>query len=276
MRATIRSRARGVTLIELLVVLMILSIVLTAAVRTWDVTLERGRAVTTSRKLDQLVTAIGGDPDYIVAGQRADFGFVGDIGRLPNSLRELVVSPPGATLWRGPYLRSTFSESFDAFRIDGWGDTIIYGYEAYGNNHDSLFVRSYGGRGFVDKTRWQTVSLPYSYDALMTNQIDGNIVDVRGNAPRDPAAIQKLKVILIKPFEGNPDSSVFYTGTQAASFVFPGIAQGTMRLVAMYIDLSHVPPGETVATTMQNVPVYPGIGAHSVMMRLPLDWDHLP
>ena len=50
------SRQRGVTLLELLVVLMILSIVLTAAVRTWDVTLERGRTETTARKLSQLVT----------------------------------------------------------------------------------------------------------------------------------------------------------------------------------------------------------------------------
>ena len=274
MLTTIRGRARGVTLIELLVVLMILSIVLTAAVRTWDVTLERGRAQTTSRKLDQLVTAIGGDPDYIVAGQRADFGFVGDMGRLPNNLRELVVSPSGATLWRGPYLRSTFNESYDAFRIDGWGDTIIYGYEAYGNNHDSLFVRSYGGRGFADKTRWQTVSLPYSYDALMTNQIDGNIVDVRGNAPTDPAAISWLKVILVKSYEGNPDSSVFYTGTQAVNFKFPNIAQGTYRLVAYWVR-SDTTPYETLKT-MQDVPVYPGVGAHSVMMRLPLDWDHLP
>lgn len=273
MLATIRGRARGVTLIELLVVLMILSIVLTAAVRTWDVTLERGRAQTTSRKLDQLVMAIGGDPNYVVAGQRADFGFVGDVGRLPYNLRELVVSPSGATLWRGPYLRSTFNESFDAFRIDGWGDTIIYGYELYEQNRDSLWVRSNGGRGFVDKTRWQTVFLPYSYDALTGNQIDGHIVDVHGNSPTDAGAIQKLKVILIKPSDGTLDSSAYYTGAQAASFLFPGNVQGMKRLEAMYVNFDTF-PAETVQTT-QSVPVYPGIGAHGVIMRLPLDWDHL-
>jgi len=102
---------RGVTLLELLVVLMILSIVLTAAVKTWDVTLERGRAQTTASKLTQLVNVIVGDPDYIVAGQRADFGFVGDMGRVPDSLSELVKAPAGSTTWRGPYIHSTFNQS---------------------------------------------------------------------------------------------------------------------------------------------------------------------
>ncbi|MBM3323264.1 prepilin-type N-terminal cleavage/methylation domain-containing protein, partial [candidate division WOR-3 bacterium] len=36
-------RRAGMTLLELLVVLMVLSLILTAAVKAWDVTLERGR-----------------------------------------------------------------------------------------------------------------------------------------------------------------------------------------------------------------------------------------
>ena len=141
-------RPSGVTLLELLVVLMILSIILTAAVKTWDVTLERGRAETTSRKLNQLVSVIVGDPDYIVAGRRADFGFVGDMGRLPDNLGELVVappaSPPESSCWRGPYIRSTFNESSDGYRMDGWGDAIVYGRDSFASN-ESLFVRSTGG-----------------------------------------------------------------------------------------------------------------------------------
>ncbi len=85
--------SKGVTLIELLVVLMILSLILTAAVRTWDVTLERGRFEQTRQKLDKLAKAIIGDPDYIVGGVRVDFGFVGDMGTLPRTLNDLVTSP---------------------------------------------------------------------------------------------------------------------------------------------------------------------------------------
>jgi len=277
MRTTDRCRPRGVTLLELLVVLMILSIVLTAAVKTWDVTLERGRAQTTASKLNQLVSVIVGDPDYIVAGQRADFGFVGDEGRLPNSLRELVVRPPGDSVWRGPYIRSTFNQSADGYRIDGWGDTIIYGRETY-NHNDSLFVRSYGGRGVADRSRWQTLNFPYTYNDLLGNEVRGRIVDVRGDPPpawtpppsRPDSIVSGLVVTLQKPSAGQ-DTFLQYTGVQAANFVFLGVPQGTRRLVAMFINVYKI-PNETLLVT-QAVPVYPHVGARDIIMRVPWDWD---
>ena len=270
MLITIRGRARGVTLLELLVVLMILSIILTAAVKTWDVTLERGRAETTSRKLHQLVSVIVGDPEYIVAGHRADFGFVGDIGRLPNNLEELMVFPVGdSSRWRGPYLRATFNESPDGFRIDGWGDTIIY-------NKESLFVRSYGGRGNVDKTRWQTVFLPYSLNDLTNNTLDGQIVDVRGALPPADSAriITGLKVTLYYPFEGKLKAWEQFGADVAQHFTYVGIPQGTHRLVCTYTNVYSVPTKTTMATA--DVTVYPGLGAHDVTLRLNVDWNTEP
>jgi prepilin-type N-terminal cleavage/methylation domain-containing protein len=272
MLTAIRGRARGVTLLELLVVLMILSIILTAAVKTWDVTLERGRAETTSRKLNQLVSVIVGDRDYIVAGQRADFGFVGDIGRLPNNLQELVVSPlispPESSRWRGPYLRPTFNESPDGFRIDGWGDTIIY-------NPDSLFLRSLGGRGLVDVTRWQTVYLPYDRNDLTGNTVDGQIVDVRGMAPPDSDRIMAgLTLTLYYPYEGKlmgHPLNGFNKQLRNGVFTFYPLPQGTFRLVAMYVDYNQHPADTTLTTA--DVTVYPAIGAHDIRMRLNLDWN---
>ena len=276
MSTNVHCRARGVTLLELLVVLMILSIVLTAAVRTWDVTLERGRAQTTVSKLNQLVTVIVGDPDYIVAGQRADFGFVGDEGRVPDSLAELVVRPPGDSVWRGPYVRSTFNQSSSGFQTDGWGQTIVYGRQAYGS-YDSLFVRSYGGRGVADPSRWQTVHSPYTYDALTNNTVDGLVVDVRGKSPaevsdtfRRSAIISNLKVTLYWPKDGKLDS-LDQPGAAAPKFTFPGIPQGTHRIVATYVNFNHLMRGTFTAT--QDVPVYPGLGAHNITLRLPVDWD---
>jgi prepilin-type N-terminal cleavage/methylation domain-containing protein len=271
MSTSIRCRARGVTLLELLVVLMILSIVLTAAVRTWDVTLERGRAQTTASKLDQLSKVIVGDPDYIVAGQRADFGFVGDEGRLPNSLKELMVPLPDDSVWRGPYLRSTFNQSTDGYRIDGWGDTIVYGYQAY-QSKDSLFVRSYGGRGVVDRTRWQTLNFPYSYQALTTNEVRGRLVDVRGDPVPDTATLvmARLMVVLYRPDGGRLVAKDTARTTEAPNFHFTSIPQGTHRLVAIYNHFDTIPP--IVDSAIQNVPVYPGVGARDVVMRLPVDW----
>lgn len=259
------------TLLELLVVLMILSIVLTAAVKTWDVTLERGRAQTTASKLNQLVSVIVGDPDYIVAGQRADFGFVGDEGRLPDSLSELVVRPTGDSVWRGPYIRSTFNQSSSGYRTDGWGDTIIYGRQAYANN-ESLFVRSYGGRGVADRSRWQTLNFSYTYGALLQNRVDGRIVDVRG----DPVPLNRPKIVnwLIVRLHGpaaGKDTFEQRIQAQAASFQFNGVPQGTHRLEAFFIR-TDTTQYETLRTT-RDVPVYPGAGAHDMIMRIPVDWD---
>jgi len=262
------SRSRGVTLLELLVVLMILSIVLTAAVKTWDVTLERGRAQTTASKLTQLVKVIVGDPAYIVTGQRADFGFVGDMGRVPNSLSELVVAPSGSTTWRGPYIRSTFNQSADGYRIDGWGDTIIYGRQQY-NSRDSLFVRSYGGRGGAGRSRWQTLNFPSSDAALTLNEVSGSVRDMRGTLPGDDNLL-RLVVRIYWPNDGKLDS-LDEAGQQLADgFRFLGKPQGTHRLVATYTTR---PPNQVTLTTTQLVPVYPGVGAPGITLRLPVDFE---
>ena len=263
------SRQRGVTLLELLVVLMILSLILTAAVKTWDVTLERGRAETTSKKLGQLATAITGDRDYIIAGRRADFGFVGDMGRLPNSLAELTVSPPilppESSRWRGPYLRSTFNQSADGYRIDGWGDSIIY-------NRDSLFLRSYGGRGLADQTRWQTVRLLFTSNEMTRNDVSGTVLDVRGLPPPD-TLLNTLVVSLFYPFEGRLQSRDLTGSVELPNgqFFYQGmIPQGTHRLRAMFVNSLSVPAETT--TTDVDVTVYPGMGARDLRVRLNLNW----
>jgi prepilin-type N-terminal cleavage/methylation domain-containing protein len=261
---------RGVTLLELLVVLMVLSLILTAAVKTWDVTLERGRTETTVKKLRQLSTAITGDPNYIIAGRRVDFGFVGDVGRLPSSLIELVVSPaiqpPESSLWRGPYLRSTFNQSSEGYRIDGWGDTI-----AYVNTLDSLFLRSLGGRGLADRTRWQTVKLPNTFTELTRNDVTGTVLDVRGLPPPNDASILiPLSVTLLYPFEGKLKSwELSNTDLLNGQFTYNNIPQGTHRLQAVFVNIT---TNDTTSTNV-DVTVYPGIGARDLRVRLNLDWS---
>lgn len=267
------ARARGVTLLELLIVLMILSLILTAAVKTWDVTLERGRYESTRKKLDQIATAITGDPNYIVAGRRADFGFVGDMGRLPYSLTELIseppVSPPDSSRWRGPYLRASFNESPETYRIDGWGDTITY-------NRDSCFVRSFGGRALVDRTRWMTRDFGFTRDELERDTVWGYLFDVRGVPLTQPAADSGiLSLILLRPFEGRNirlDSVIARPGDNGF-FAFPNIPQGNHLLIARYVK--YAPPPQDTTMGVVNVTVYPRLGARDVRMRLNIDWDNL-
>jgi hypothetical protein len=268
---------------------MILSLILTAAVKTWDVTLQRGRTEGTLRKLDLLATAIVGDPNYVVGGRRVDFGYVGDMGALPQSLADLAVRPSGAdtNAWRGPYIRSTFNESSDGFRIDGWGDTIIYGRQLYGSL-DSLFVRSYGGQGLSSRDRWLTRQFGYTWPQLLQDTVDGYLQDVRGMPPDDnlfqhgnSSAI--IRVYLECTRDGHVDTlslnrlpgGNFTThATGGPTPVIYPIPQGTHRLWAQYINFLANPDETTTAAT--NVTVYPRLGARNIQLRMGLDWTQVP
>ncbi len=264
-----RYPSKGVTLVELLVVLMILSLILTAAIKTWDVTLERGRFEQTRQKLDRLAQAIVGNPDYVVGGVRVDFGFVGDMGCLPRSLADLAVKPtwvvpPESSLWQGPYIKSPFNESPEGYRIDGWGDSIIF-------NRDSLFLRSFGNGGLVDPKRWITRSLGYSFSELLANIVDGRVVDQRSTPPPDSLASQVI-VELIYPRDGRRyrDTMSIRPGTNGR-FDFSGVPQGVHTLRAMF--WRYYPPPPRCDTVSKVITVLPKVGARDIELRMNLYWE---
>ena len=266
------SKRRGVTLLELLVVMMILSLILTAAVKTWDVTLERGRFETTTRKLDQLTSVIVGNPNYTVSGQRVDFGYVGDMGKLPDNLKELIVNPnPGLpeslNPWRGPYIRATFNESPDGYRIDGWGDTITY-------NKDSLFVRSFGSYapGPIGQEHWITRSFGYEKQDLVNNTVSGQVLDIRGIPPGD-TLFNNLDIMVSfrGPFLGIIQNYPVVYGSNG-QFTVLSVPQGNQyRLQARYIH-DYPLPVDTVYT-QRYVTVYPRVGARDLQVKLDVDWE---
>lgn len=255
----------GITLLELLVVLMILSLILTAAVKTWDVTLQRGRFEQTRRKLDQIATAIVGDPDYVVEGRRVDFGYVGDMGSLPNTLTDLAVrppaSPPESSCWRGPYIRGAFSESPESYKVDAWGDSIIY-------SRDSMFVRSLCGAGFIDRSRWLTRYFGFTRAQLELNTVDGRVLDARGYPP-DDSLLFRLQAVLDYPRNGLPFHALDSVRTNGV-FSFDAVPQGVHRLRVLYWHFD--PPPAWVETTQKTVVVLPGVGARDVEVRLDTDW----
>jgi hypothetical protein len=127
-------------------------------------------------------------------------------------------------------------------------------------------VRSYGGRGVADRSRWQTLNFPYTDTSLTQNRVIGDVVDMRGNSA-DATMWNRLIVTLVWPHDGRLDS-LDYTADKAAHFDYIGIPQGTHRLKAMYFSVGLK---DTFRTT-QFVPVYPGVGAHYIQMRLPAEW----
>ncbi|MDP3054515.1 MAG: prepilin-type N-terminal cleavage/methylation domain-containing protein [Methylobacter sp.] len=83
-------RPTGFTLVELTVVLLLITLLASVAVRE---TAELGfqtRYEQTKDRLEMIRQAILGNPRQIINGQQAVSGFVADMGRLPNNLRELL------------------------------------------------------------------------------------------------------------------------------------------------------------------------------------------
>ncbi|PKN13031.1 MAG: hypothetical protein CVU69_04855 [Deltaproteobacteria bacterium HGW-Deltaproteobacteria-4] len=113
----------GFTLIEIIVVMAIMSIlagVLTPIVyRVWD----DQKVDETKARMAALKVAIAGDPELYQQGIRSDYGFVGDIGALPNMVDDLVSDSGIWAGWNGPYLNG-----FDAvaFKVDAWGRPIVF------------------------------------------------------------------------------------------------------------------------------------------------------
>ncbi|HYE36082.1 prepilin-type N-terminal cleavage/methylation domain-containing protein [Methylocaldum sp.] len=122
----------GLTLLELVVTLLILTMLSTVALQSTSGLQDQARFEQTQNRLQMIREAILGDPRKTVNGQMVVSGFVADMGRLPNDLRELLdgtgmiayTVDPLTGLgygWRGPYLLSSQNPGdSDAF-TDGWG-----------------------------------------------------------------------------------------------------------------------------------------------------------
>lgn len=114
----------GFTLIEMVVVMAIVAILAGILVPLTYKAVEQANDTATLQKLELLKKAMIGDTQLIQNGIRTDFGFVGDIGALPQTLEELAANPtPGYEKWRGPYLVETDS---GASTKDSWRREINY------------------------------------------------------------------------------------------------------------------------------------------------------
>lgn len=101
---------RGFTLLEVIIVLGILSILIAIIAPFGYQLLTAERQGALEAELQAIHTAILGSPE------RSTFGYVGDVGKFPASLLDLVVAPRDSTGtpvpgWRGPYLSNPRVES---------------------------------------------------------------------------------------------------------------------------------------------------------------------
>jgi prepilin-type N-terminal cleavage/methylation domain-containing protein len=217
----------GFTLMELLVVLLIIGVLSTVAVRTIDAT--RGRALfdQTAAEMQTLVHAIVGNPDLTIDGRRTDYGFYGDLGRLPSELRELTASTD--TRWKGPYLRREFLGDSTGYLSDAWGNP--YTYDA------ATGVISTIGDGKYPMTIRIADSLPQ----LTANTVVGTVADADNNPPGDAAVSITLR------FSNGLTASTLTD--RGGYYRFDDVPIGTHQLVAHYSAL-----GDSIARWVSIAP----------------------
>jgi general secretion pathway protein G len=182
------SYGAGFTLIELLIVLLIIGILSGVALRAIDMTRERTMYSETTQKIYDLVKAIAGNPDLLSDGKRVDFGFIGDMGRLPLTLNELMHNTENSPNWHGPYIKIAMLEDTlnPTYKVDAWGNELQYDYTT-GTLHSRGNGRAALTHNIID-----------SLSFLFNNRISGLITDNNNNSP-GPRKDSSIDIIIQLP-----------------------------------------------------------------------------
>jgi prepilin-type N-terminal cleavage/methylation domain-containing protein len=218
-RRTLAPSHLGFTLLELVVVIAVIGILAAAVAPSVIQQIMGSRVDGTRSEAEAIARAITGDP------AQNQFGFAGDIGRLPATLDELA-SPGGlpayttATVrsigmgWRGPYINAGGSAS--DFLTDGFGRAYTLssgqvrsaGTDGIANNADDIVYppsepgitgdvtvtvkNLVGARVFVDPAGYR-VDLYYPSNGAQAFLSDATPPFSFSNVPQGPRALRVVK-----------------------------------------------------------------------------------
>ncbi len=159
----------GFGLIEITIIIITIGILASIAMQSMTALMTDARQVKTQREMDLLADAIVGNADISSGTQRADFGYIGDIGSFPPNLDALVTNPGGYTTWDGPYISTNFTQDTDGYKTDEWG--TVYSYNG------GLTITSNGSGSSITKKIADAAS------DYTLNRFTGTVLDASGTVP---------------------------------------------------------------------------------------------
>jgi prepilin-type N-terminal cleavage/methylation domain-containing protein len=209
----------GFTLLEVILVLAVLAVLAAAIMPLLDQSLQSTLEDRSRSELQAIYRAIVGD-------QKTSFGYVGDVGDYPASLRDLIVSP-GVPGWKGPYLNGVVLEN--GALLDAYARPYEYYLVTDLPGADRLAVIS----GGPDRASTNTAATPnVAVSFTGTAPTEGAYAAQPGNADNQvfpepvsanalDVSISSLFALAIQSFDSNPRVNAFVAGC-------PGLYQVTL------------------------------------------------
>lgn len=225
---------KGFSLIEIIAALAILAIVTGIALPFSFRSLDTERERLTISEMQEIHQAIVGNPEL------GTYGFLGDMGKLPDNLIDLIKKPTGISDfnhdhtnrvgmgWKGPYL-SSFSE--DDLRTDEWG--TLYQYSSTGINAGQVI--SAGPDRDIN-----TIADNITYPADGPVKTTGNLfLTIFVNGIAEPA---EVTVYVYSTDNGNESATVLTKTTGSDGRNYPGfyfhdLKHGIHAVKATHSDL---------------------------------------
>lgn len=232
---------RGYSLIEMVVVIIILGVLTAVTMRSLRGANDAMRVNETRAELDRLAWGIAGNPELISGGQRADFGYVGDVGALPANLAALVTNP-GLATWRGPYIR-------DEFHAAGGGPEVSYNIDAWGDSYTLNGVNITSAGGGSPLTR----RIANNTDELLHNTVTVMVTDL-AQMPPGTAYADSVLLLLTIPDGAGSTTTIEASPRPNGMAEFGSIPIGSHLLVMVYRP--------TADSLRRQVSVYPGQHVH--------------
>lgn len=221
-KAPLTGSNTGYSLVEMIVVIIIVAVLASVTMRSMRGATDVARTEETRQELDRLAWAITGNPAMISGGTQISYGYIGDVGALPDSLGALIVNPGGYSTWNGPYIQDKFTDGTGntEYRIDAWGQTYTYS--------GGITISSAGGGSTI------TRELANSVANLLYNSVVVTIADLNHTPPGEDFSDSVRFVLTFPDGIGSTTSTAKSPGSDGL-VQFDSIPIGNHQLRMIYI-----------------------------------------